>query len=313
MARKDRENQKADRGASRSPSAPRHAEKGLGKGLKALLSDRDAAASLGLEGAEVRETMRSDRMVAIEKIEPNRWQPRRRFDQGELAELAGSIARYGILQPLLVRPHPERAEAFELIAGERRWRASQIAAIHEVPVIIRSVDESQTAEIALIENIQRQDLNAIEEAEGYKQLVERFGHTQEGLAAIVGKSRSHLANSMRLLKLPAEVREMLASGALNAGQVRPLVGHEDAINLAHHIAARRLNARQAEALASSSSGKTRKKPETDPDTRALAKELTENLGLAVTLDFNRQSEKGKIIIRVNSLDQFDEVLEKLTK
>ena len=203
--------------------------KGLGKGLSSLLGDSAAVASLrDAPAAQTDHAARADHQpaesgsiaVAITSITPSRWQPRQRFDDEALAELVTSIRHHGVVQPLLVRPHPEKSGEYELIAGERRWRAAQQAGLHELPVLVRDADDQMAAEIALIENVQRHDLSVIEEAAGYRRLMEDFGYTQEKLAQIVGKSRSHLANTMRLLTLPQPVLDMITDGQVTGGQMR---------------------------------------------------------------------------------------------
>ena len=293
------------------PTTPNAANtRGLGKGLQALLGDSDVLHSIT---SHTTTDTSPDNIVAIDRITPSRWQPRQDFSEAELQELATSLRQHGIIQPLLVRPHPDHPNQFELIAGERRWRAAGLAQLHQVPVVIRQASNAQAAEIALIENIQRRDLNAIEEGRGYRQLIEEFGHTQEALAAIIGKSRAHLANSMRLLNLPAKVQSMLVAGVVTAGQVRPLIGRDDATELAELIVARGMTARQVETLLSEPSRRRKPKP-SDPandDMQQLAAELSGDLGLAVTLHFNSQTNHGSISIRTNTLDQFDSVVDKL--
>ena len=303
---------------SSSSSSRRTSEKGLGRGLKALLGDRPALDAVSSDqmasGASKGETKQSqnDRIIPIEKISPNPWQPRQHFADSELAELAKSLNHHGMIQPLLVRPHPDKPDHFQLIAGERRWRAAQLAKQHEVPVVIRNTDEKQAAEMALIENIQRQDLNTIEEAEGYRRLMAEFSYTQEELASAVGKSRSHLANTLRLLNLPPKVREMIASGILTSGQARPLIGHDDATALAEMILKQGLNSRQAEQLAAKPKPKTTLPVKTvDADLKAMEHRLAEVLGLNVKVDFNLKTEKGKVMISCASLDQFDALIDHL--
>jgi ParB family chromosome partitioning protein len=301
-----------------SQSSRRASEKGLGRGLKALLGDRpmleavtaDQAASTKAS-TEVTQ-VQNDGMIAIEKISVNPWQPRQRFAEAELAELAESLKQHGIIQPLLVRPHPDEPDHYQLIAGERRWRAAQLAKLHQVPVVIRQTDEKQAAEMALIENIQRQDLNNIEEAEGYRKLMDEFSYTQEELAGVVGKSRSHLANTLRLLNLPPKVREMIANGTLSSGQARPLIGHDEAVSLAEMIVKQGLSSRQAEQLVAKPKSKTLKPEKTvDADLKAMEHRLAEVLGLNVKVDFNLQTEKGKVMISCASLDQFDALIDHL--
>jgi len=290
--------------------------KGLGRGLSSLLGDSAVLASVkeqGLEGGVARlsslaETVRID----IAKITPGPWQPRQVFDEAGLDDLAASIAQHGILQPLLVRPDPAKAGHFQLIAGERRWRAAQKARVHDVPIILREASDQDAAELALIENIQRRDLSAIEEAEGYRQLLDQFGYTQEKLAKVLGKSRSHLANTMRLLGLPSSVQLMLKDGRLSAGQVRPLIGHPGAEALAREIEKKGLSARQVEALARRATHPPKRKSPKSADIKALEKELSNKTGLAIDISFNVTSQKGMIRISCENLDQFETIIGKLS-
>src|SRR6056300_1361350 len=303
---------------STSSSPRRASEKGLGRGLKALLGDRPALNAVSADqtastaSQDEANQNQNDRIVAIEKISPNPWQPRQHFADTELGELAKSLKQHGMIQPLLVRPHPEKPDHFQLIAGERRWRAAQLAKQHEVPIVIRNTDEKQAAEMALIENIQRQNLNTIEEAEGYQRLMVEFSYTQEELAGVVGKSRSHLANTLRLLNLPPKVREMIANGIITSGQARPLIGHDDAVSLSEMIVKQGLNSRQAEQLAAKPKAETSPPPKTvDADLKAMEHRLAEVLGLNVKVDFNLKTEKGKVMISCESLDQFDALIDHL--
>lgn len=287
--------------------------KGLGKGLSSLLGDRAAVASLQETAAPATSdlaaiTESGSVQVPITAIVPGPWQPRRRFDEAALADLAMSVAQHGIVQPLLVRPSPNNKGEYELIAGERRWRAAQQAGLHDLPVLIRDADDQMAAEIALIENIQRHDLSVIEEAAGYRRLMEDFGYIQEDLARIIGKSRSHLANTMRLLNLPHAVQDMLAEGVVTAGQVRPLIGHDDAESLARTIATKGLSARQAEALVS-----RRDKPKpaaapVDANIADLESKLTARHGLNIAITFNPDKGQGRISISCNTLEQFDAMI-----
>ena len=299
-----------------------NANKGLGKGLSSLLGDSAVVGSLTETAAPQHSdpagtapvTMAGESMVGIEQISPGPWQPRRSFDEGSLKDLAASIRQHGVVQPLLVREKPGHDDAYALIAGERRWRAAQRAGLHELPVLIRDADDRMAAEIALIENIQRHDLNAIEEASGYSRLMKEFDYTQEKLATIIGKSRSHLANMMRLLNLPQDVQTMITGGLLSAGQARPLIGHDDASSLAKDVAARNMSARQVESMvARLAQPKSSEAVEDDTDLKALEAELREKLGINVALRFNSSSQKGRITIDCTTLDQFDEMVGKLKK
>ncbi len=280
---------------------------GLGRGLSALMGDiaADPAAAPG--------TPRSaDRFVPIEQVRPNPNQPRRAFPPEALEELAASIRARGILQPLIVRPRPEGG--FEIVAGERRWRAAQLAQLHEVPVLVRRLSDDEVLEVALIENIQRQDLNPAEEAEAYRMLMDRFGHTQEALAEALGKSRSHVANLLRLLTLPEAVQAHLRSGRLTAGHARALVGREDAEALAERVIERGLSVRETERLARRPEAREKPAPTPpkDADTRALEAELSANLGMSVSLDVVPARGSGTLTIRFQTLDQLDDLCRVLT-
>lgn len=280
-------------------------KRGLGRGLSALMAD------VHLAGPEQMATPRkAELLVPVEKLEPNPQQPRMDFRQEELESLADSIRQKGVIQPLIVRRKPGR-DLYEIVAGERRWRAAQLAQLHEVPVVVRELNDTEVLEVAIIENIQRADLNAIEEALGFRQLMTRFGHTQEKLAEALSKSRSHVANLLRLLTLPAEVQDLLRDGALSAGHARALIGSPKAAELAAHIVAKGLSVRETERLvkqqdsAKSPSPKTSKSAEKDADTRALEADLSANLKLAVRIDHASGGESGALTIRYDSLDDLD--------
>jgi len=283
--------------------------KNLGRGLSALLGD-DEAPDPGF-GKE-------SKTLPIEYLRPGRYQPRAFMDEDRIEELAKSIEDKGILQPLLVRALPDKENAYEIVAGERRWRAAQRARIHEVPVIVKKLSDREALEIALIENLQRQDLTAIDEASGLRRLMDEFGHTQERLARAVGKSRSHVANTLRLLSLPEGVRELVNDGRLSAGHARALVGHPEAVALARKAVKKGLNVRQIEQLVKkiesdkNAAGKTANKIASvpiDADTKALARDLTNLLGLNVDIAFNGTG--GTISIAYNTLEQLDDILAKL--
>jgi ParB family chromosome partitioning protein len=285
--------------------------RGLGRGLSALL---------GEDSDQVPVETGNSRSVAIELIHPSRYQPRRSFDPESMQSLVDSIKEKGILQPLLVRKHPEQAGHFEIVYGERRWRAAQAAELHEVPVVMRELADREVLEIALVENVQRQDLNAIEEAEAYRRLLDDFAHTQEDLARAVGKSRSHIANMLRLLALPEEVRDLLREGKLTAGHARPLIGSEDAATLARQVVASGMSVRQVERL-TKARAKLKDRGEGaesstatgaaagDADTAALERELTQLLGLKVQIVFNGQG--GILSVHYHTLEQLDDVLRRL--
>ena len=300
------------------------APKGLGKGLSALLGDNAAIASMsnapknkqnspvsGDTVTTLASGMSGAQIVAIERVSTSPYQPRMHFDEDTLSDLADSIAQHGVVQPLLVRPMGDNS--YELIAGERRWRAAQKAGLHEVPVVVREADDRMAAEIAMIENIQRHDLSIIEEAEGYKRLIEEFKYTQDALATVIGKSRSHLANTMRLLNLPDQVRGLLSDGALSAGQVRPLVGRDDAVELAQIVLAKSLSARQVEQLVAKADKPVVEKSDKPSDIIALERELAASTGFDIAVSFNPLHEKGSVTIRANDLDQFDAIIAKLKK
>ncbi|WP_116132868.1 ParB/RepB/Spo0J family partition protein [Tropicimonas sp. IMCC34043] len=280
--------------------------RGLGRGLSALMAD----VSIDGHGAAPEAPVTAERHLPIEVLEPNPDQPRKTFLPEALQELSESIRTKGILQPLIVRKSPRTPGSYEIVAGERRWRAAQMAQLHEVPVILRDLDDTEVLEIAIIENIQRADLNSVEEALGFRQLIERFGHTQEQLAQALGKSRSHIANSMRLLQLPDQVQEMLRGGQLSAGHARALITATDPAALARQVVAGNLSVRETEAMAKrAATGAVtpvaRAKPEKDADTRALEQDLSANLRMKVTIEHLDIDGSGRIILRYRSLDQLD--------
>lgn len=287
--------------------------RGLGRGLSALMADINESSDT--QSAAPDAPRRADMNVPIESVRPNPNQPRRAFTQEALEELSDSIAEKGIIQPLIVRPDPQAEGHYQIVAGERRWRAAQMAQLHEVPVIVRDFDDTEVLEVAIIENIQRADLNPVEEAMGYRQLMDRFNHTQERLATAMGKSRSHIANLMRLLTLPEEVQGYLRDGQLSAGHARALVGRDDAIDLARQAIRGGLSVREVENL-------TRKKKEggetggrrtpsggaKDADTKVLEDDLSAAIGLNVSIDHDAASGKGRLSIRYDDLAQLDDVI-----
>ena len=287
--------------------------RGLGRGLSALMADVAPAS----ETSETPAQRSPDMMVPVEELAPNPEQPRRNFSEEALQELADSIRAKGIIQPLIVRPAAEEGHSYQIVAGERRWRAAQLAQLHEVPVIIRDFSDSEVLEIAIIENIQRADLNPVEEALGYRQLMERFGHTQEKLAEALGKSRSHIANLMRLLQLPDEVQQYLRDGKLSAGHARALITSADPISLARQVIARGLSVRQAESLARKPDAPKRRRTsstasEKDADTRVLEQDLSATLGMSVVIDHSPESGDGRMTIRYSSLEQLDQLCQALS-
>ena len=282
--------------------------KRLGRGLAALIGEMDKPANPAQQAAS------SDRKVPIEFVSANPRNPRRRFAESELADLASSIREHGIVQPILVRPAD--GGRYEIIAGERRWRAAQQAGLAQVPVIVREVDDRVALEIAIIENVQRSDLNPIEEASGYQCLIDEHSYTQADLAQVIGKSRSHVANTLRLLKLPPHVRQMLTDGELSAGHARTLVTAENPMMLAQRIVAEGLSVRQAEALAQAPEAKAagerkaREAPkDKDADTMALEKLLSDATGLGVAI--SHKGGGGELRITYSSLEQLDDICRRL--
>jgi ParB family chromosome partitioning protein len=258
---------------------------------------------------------RNQRRVPIEFLRPNPRNPRRNFPETELDELAASMRERGIIQPIVVRPVPGAPDSYEIIAGERRWRAAQRAGLHAVPIVPLDVSDDEALQLAIIENVQRSDLNPLEEAAGYQALVNEFQHSQDAIAKMVGKSRSHVANTLRLLKLPQSVQDYIGAGKISAGHARMLVGQPDPERLAREIMERGLNVRQVEALAqeraqaSGKSIKSRQRITKDADTAALERRLSDALGLAVAIDHRGQG--GVLTIRYRDVEQLDEVIRRL--
>jgi ParB family chromosome partitioning protein len=284
--------------------------RGLGRGLSALMAD------VGPEPtSSSNSSARPDLIVPVEKVFPNPDQPRRSFTDEHLRDLSASIKAKGIIQPLIVRKRPTGNGEYEIVAGERRWRAAQMAQLHEIPVLVRDFTDTEVLEVAIIENIQRADLNPVEEAAGFRQLMDKFGHTQEKLAEELGKSRSHIANLLRLLHLPSDVQELLVEGRLSAGHARALITSDDPSGLAKQVVAQGLSVRATEALAKKkddggSSSTTRSKStgsEKDADTKALENDLSAALGLSVQVDHKAGGESGQVTIKYASLDQLDEI------
>ena len=284
----------------------------LGRGLAALLGDET-------EGYTSVERPKDATQVPVEFLQPGRFQPRRHFDEDAIDALAGSIRENGILQPILVRHHPEQPDAYEIVAGERRWRAAQKAQLHEVPIVIRELSDTEMLQLAIIENVQREDLSPLEEAEGYRRLMEEFGHTQDALAKVIGKSRSHIANTLRLLKLPEGVRDLLSSGKLSAGHARALLNAPSPEGLAQKVVAKGLSVRETERLASGTKAPRGAAPKasrdpvsaSDPDTLALERDLSALLGLKVSITFRGSG--GELTIEYNTLEQLDDVLHRLNQ
>lgn len=285
-------------------ATPRTGARGLGRGLSALLGE-DAGV------APARQDANRTRTLPVSFLKPNPHQPRRHFDEEALASLAESIAEKGVLQPILVRPLG-RPDSFEIVAGERRWRAAQRAKLHEVPVIIRELSDSESLEIAIIENVQRSDLNVIEEAAGYQELITRFAYTQEQLARVIGKSRSHIANLLRLLKLSPRIQSLLTEGKLSAGHGRMLVTADDPESMADQILAQGLNVREVEKKAREQRQPKSAPAAKDTDTKALEHSLSGALGLSVSID-HQGPKGGAVTIRYRTLEQLDEVIRYLQR
>ena len=303
-------------------------KRGLGRGLSALIGDVDVGLSADAkvhtkDKSKKTSTPSSEesssqglRNLGVEKLVPGKFQPRREFDKEALKELANSIREKGILQPILARPNPGGGakSPYEIVAGERRWRAAQIAQLHDVPVIVRDMTDNEALQIGIIENVQRSDLNPIEEAEGFQRLIDEFSYTQEVLAKTLGKSRSHIANTLRLVGATNKVREYLVAGQLSAGHARALLGHPNADRLASDIVKQGLSVRDVEKLVAdkkpSKGGSKSKKPaEKDTDTRALEKSIADNLGLSVAIQHEKDG--GHVRVSYKTLEQLDEVVRRL--
>ncbi|MGQ0663444.1 MAG: ParB/RepB/Spo0J family partition protein [Pseudomonadota bacterium] len=277
----------------------------LGRGLSALLGDMAGDSPAGVP-----------RAVAVARIRPNRLQPRRQFDAAEIEELAASLKSQGVLQPVVLRPDPDRPGDYELVVGERRWRAAQAAQIHDLPAVIKDFSDREALEAALVENLQRRDLTALEEAAAYRRLMSEFNHTQERLAEALGKSRSYVANLVRLNDLPDAVKEMMDRGELSAGHARVLLGLRDPLALARRIAAEGLNVRQAERLAARERVPGRPRGPAgrlarDADTAALERRLEAELGLKVNIRHQTGGKSGTITFAYRTLDQLDDLLKRL--
>ncbi|HEY5411462.1 MAG TPA: ParB/RepB/Spo0J family partition protein [Caulobacteraceae bacterium] len=279
--------------------------RGLGRGLSALMGEAEAVASAPGAGGP--------REIPIELIARNPDQPRTDFAEAELEELAQSIRQRGVLQPILLRPYPGKAGEYQIVAGERRWRAAQRAGLGVLPAVVRELDDRQTLELALIENLQREDLNALEEATAFASLMTLSGGTQEDVAQAIGKSRSHVANTLRLLQLPGEVQALVRTGSLTAGHARTLIGAAEPLALAGEIIERGLSVRGAEALArkAAASGAARPARRKSTDTLALERDLSERLGLPVQI--TDKDGKGEIRIRYADLEQLDDLCRRLTR
>jgi len=287
--------------------------KNLGRGLDALLGE-DALTEFSSSQKAGENKVTSVTVAPIGSLVPGRYQPRTQFVSSELKALAASIKVNGIIQPILVRNSQNNPEKWEIVAGERRWRAAQIAQLHEVPILVRKLTNIKALEIALVENLQRANLSPLEEARGYEQLIQEFSHTQEKLGELLGKSRSHVANMIRLLSLPDSVKSLIASGALSAGHARALLNASNPGELAKLVVKRGLNVRQTETLAKKAGVKSRKSPnkyEKDANTLALEREISTSLGLSVSIHFTPSG--GKVTVNYDTLEQLDEVLGRLKK
>ena len=285
--------------------------KALGRGLSALMADIEPSRT-----PEISEVTRGVMSIPIESIEPNPDQPRKKFLKDDLDDLARSIVEKGIIQPLIVRKIDDKNEIYQIVAGERRWRAAQIARIHSVPVIVREFSDLEVLEVAIIENIQRSDLNPIDEARGYQQLMSRFSHTQEKLSQALGKSRSHIANLLRLLTLPEDVQGMLADNVISVGHARALITRDDASLLAREVVRKSLSVREVERLAKlefkNKINKRIRKPK-DADTRTMEADLKAATGLKFDIQHDDKTGMGFLNIKYNNLDQLDDVVSKLMK
>jgi ParB family chromosome partitioning protein len=283
----------------------------LGRGLSALMADIEPAKTT--ETSEVAKGMMS---VPIDSIEPNPDQPRKKFLKDDLDDLAGSIVEKGIIQPLIVRKIDNKNDTYQIVAGERRWRAAQIARIHSIPVIVREFNDLEVLEVAIIENIQRSDLNPIDEARGYQQLMSRFSHTQEKLSKVLGKSRSHIANLLRLLTLPEDVQRMLSDNLISIGHARALITRNDASLLAREVVRRNLSVREVERLAKldfKNKINKRVRKSKDADTRTMEADLKAATGLKFDIQHDDKTGKGLVNIKYDNLDQLDDVVAKLMK
>ena len=281
-------------------------QRGLGRGLSALMAE--------VQPAEEEAPRRPERTLPIDRLAPNPDQPRRRFDEDSLADLAASIRSKGVIQPLVVRASPRDPGMHEIIAGERRWRAARRAGLAELPVVVRELGDDEVLEVAIVENVQRADLNPIEEAAGYRQLMDRFGHTQERLAEGLGKSRSHIANLLRLLQLPEDVQRMVTEGALSAGHARALITRDDASALAREVVARALSVRETERLAKGARASETPPPKRRPDAeaRAIEAELGALLGLRVEIE-RRGARRGRLTLHFEEAAQLNDLCERLAR
>ncbi|MEM9854538.1 MAG: ParB/RepB/Spo0J family partition protein [Pseudomonadota bacterium] len=283
-------------------------KRGLGRGLSALMADVEQSNTAPV--ATSAPPVTADMNVPIEQVHPNPDQPRRTFVKEDLEDLAASISEKGIIQPLIVRNHPDRDGDYEIVAGERRWRAAQMAKLHDVPIIVRQFSDTEVLEVAIIENIQRADLNPVEEALGFQQLIEKFDRTQEQMAAALGKSRPYITNTLRLLSLPDDVQALLAEAKISAGHARALITSENASALAAQVVAKGLSVRETEKLTKkgpASPAAPRPAAAKDADTKALEGDLSATLGMPVTLSHAPGGEGGALTIKYGNLDQLDDL------
>ncbi|MEN9874207.1 MAG: hypothetical protein RL186_1104 [Pseudomonadota bacterium] len=301
-------------------SDPVRPARGLGRGLSALLGETDLNnhSEFGRNDGQGRDV--STREIGIDQIVRNPNQPRRRFDDAEMRLLGESIATHGILQPLLLRPLEDGSGRYEIVAGERRWRAAQLAGLHQVPALIRSFDDLGTLEVSIVENVQRENLNPMEEAQAYQQLIDRFGRTQQAISEKVGRSRVHIANTLRLLSLPDDVQDDVRAGRLSPGHARAILSADDPDQAARHIIAKQMSVREAERFVTSQSRKAPRGEKArqqdqlsqlDGDSRALAEDLSSALGLAVDLTA-KSVQAGTIAIHYTTLEQLDDLCRRLT-
>jgi len=288
-------------------------KRGLGRGLSALMADIEP---IDGQNSNNQRADGGERRVPISRVRANPDQPRKTFDEQELRDLSRSIAEKGIIQPLIVRKDPINPNQFQIVAGERRWRAAQLAKVDSVPVLVREMDDLEVLEIAIIENIQRADLNPVDEAAGYQQLMDKFGHTQEKLSEALGKSRSHIANMLRLLNLPEGVLGMLRGGSISSGHARALITSNNPIGLAREVVAKGLSVRQTEALVKRAANpkvvKPKSSPEKDADTRSIEADLTANLSMKVSIAHKSGTERGALTIKYKSFEQLDDLCKALS-
>ena len=279
------------------------AKRGLGKGLSALFGDIE-------KKSESNQTQTNK--ISIADLQRNKYQPRTIFDEEKLIELSSSIKENGVIQPIAVRPNKYEPGKYEIVAGERRWLAAQKAGLNKVPVVVLDIDDQTSLEVAIVENVQRQDLNVIEEAKGYQKLIKEFGYDHEKISKFMSKSRSHISNTLRLLTLPEDIIGLIEEGKLTAGQVRPLIGMANASEIAENIVNRKVNAREVELLAKRKKGGKNIKKTEDPNISFVRNEIESKLGMNVEI-VNKKNNSGKITIKYQSLDQFELISKKLKK